>query len=49
MKEGNVSYRHYVPKIDLSIERNTNNVPDDGRFHVVKGKKVVHSFPSRTM
>lgn len=49
MKDDNEIYRHYVPNIGLSVERNTDNVPDDGRFHIVKGKKVIQSFRSRKL
>ena len=49
MKDRNETYRHFIPKIGLSIERNTGNVPNDGRFHVIKAGRVVQSFRSRRL
>lgn len=49
MKDRNESYKHFIPKIGLSIERNTGHVPSDGRFHIVKVGKVVQSFRSRKL
>ena len=42
-------YRHFLPKISLSIEKNTGNVPNDGRFHIVKAGTVIQSFRSRKL
>jgi len=42
-------YKHYIPELNLSIEKNTENVPDDGRFHVVKAGKIIKSFSSRKL
>lgn len=49
MKDRNERYRHFIPKIDLSIEKNTSNVPNDGRFHIVKAGRVIQSFRSRKL
>src|SRR4051812_24109170 len=45
--ESNVAgerYRQGIPAIDLYIERGTERVPPDGRYHVVHGGKVVGSY-----
>ena len=39
-------FRLDVPEIGLSIEQNTENVPHDGRYHVVKAGAIVASYPS---
>ncbi len=46
MKNRSAAYRHFIPEVDLAIERYTSNVPDDGRYHIVKAGKVTHSFRS---
>jgi len=40
-------YKHYIPEIKLSIEKNTENVPDDGRFYVIKDGNIIQSFRSK--
>jgi hypothetical protein len=42
-------YKHFIPTIDLSIEKNTGSVPNDGKFHIVKGGEVIHSFRNRKL
>ena len=37
-------YRQYVPSIELSLEKNTEDVPDDGWYYVIKSKEVVGRF-----
>ena len=49
MKDRDRSYKHFIPKLELSIERNTVNVPNDGRFYVVKAGKVLQNFRSRKL
>ena len=39
-------YRQGVPALDLYIERATERVPADGRYHVVVGDVVAGSFRS---
>jgi hypothetical protein len=41
------TYRHYIPALDLFIERGTSRVPGDGKYHVVYKGKIVGSFRSR--
>jgi len=49
MKEDSETYRHFIPEIGLSIERNTGKVPADGRFHIVRSGAIVQSFRSRRL
>lgn len=39
-------YRRELPDLGLSVERSTEAVPDDGKFHIVKDGRVVDSFKS---
>lgn len=43
------TYKHFIPKLDLSIEKGTSRVPSDGRFHLLKSGKIVESFRSRKL
>lgn len=38
-------YRQRFPALALSLERGTEDVPDDGRYHLVVHGEVVESFP----
>ena len=49
MKKESETYRHYIPEIDLSIERNTSKVPSDGRFHIVKMGVIIQSCRTRKL
>jgi len=49
MRRHGETYRHLIPEIDLSIERNTSKVPADGNFHIVKSGVVIQSFRSRKL
>ena len=40
------AYRQYIPAINLSIERFTEQVPNDGQYHVRNDGKIVGSFRS---
>lgn len=40
------TYKQYIPDLQLSIERSTGVVPNDGRFHVLHAGKVLGSFSS---
>ena len=40
-------YRQAVPTLNLSLERGTEEVPDDGRFHVVRDGAVVYTSQSQ--
>lgn len=39
-------YRRFVPGTGLSVERHTENVPHDRRFHLLKDGKIIRSFTS---
>lgn len=39
-------YRQYIPDLDLSIERYTQEVPSDGKYHVLRNGEVSGSFRS---
>lgn len=39
-------YRRFVPGTGLSVERHTENVPLDRRFHLLKDGEIIHSFTS---
>lgn len=38
------TYRHFIPDLGLSIERNTARVPSDGKFYILRGGEVIDSF-----
>jgi len=40
------SYRHYIPEVSLSIERNTAAVPGDDKFYVIHEGNMVAGFRS---
>lgn len=37
-------YRQYVPSIELSLETNTEDVPNDGWYYVIKSKEIIGRF-----
>ena len=39
-------FRLDVPEIGLSIQQNTEDVPRDGKFHIMRDGAVVASYPS---
>ncbi len=39
-------YRQVLPDLDLSIERFTENVPDDGQWYLLKGGEELGRFRS---
>ena len=39
-------YRQYIPELNLSIERFTEEVPSDGKYHVLKKGELLGSFRS---
>lgn len=38
------TYRHYIPELGLSIEKNTTSVPQDGKYYLLRDGKVVKAF-----
>jgi hypothetical protein len=39
-------FRQTIPALGLSIEAATENVPDDGRYHVLDAGVILRSFKS---
>ena len=39
-------YKHFIPKIKLSIEKGTNLVPNDGNYYIVSDGCVIDNFTS---
>ena len=40
------SYRQAIPDLNLSIEKATDKVPNDGKYHVLRNEEVLGSFRS---
>lgn len=40
-------YKRYIPNIHLSIEKSTDNVPDDGKYYILKDSEII--FNSRSL
>lgn len=38
------TYKHYIPDIGLSIEKNTENVPHDGKYYLLRDGQIVGAF-----
>ena len=38
------TYKQYIPDLQLSIERGTNIIPNDGRFYVLHAGRVLGNF-----
>ncbi|MFQ6127046.1 MAG: hypothetical protein ACE5R6_20920 [Candidatus Heimdallarchaeota archaeon] len=41
-------YRRFIPETGLSVERHTENVPHDRRFHLLKDGEIIGSFTSES-
>jgi len=39
-------YRQYIESANLSLEKDTNNVPKDNKYHVIKDDTVIYSYVS---
>lgn len=37
-------YKQYIKEAGLSLEKETENVPDDGRYHLRKSGEIIASF-----
>lgn len=48
MSHDGSSYRHFIPKLSLSIEKNTPRVPNDGKFYIICDGQVIESFRAIT-
>ena len=44
MARSSDSYKHHIPELGLSIEKNTPNVPGDGKYYLVRKGQIVESF-----
>lgn len=42
-------YKRELPKVGLSIERATENVPNDGRFYLVWHGKIIGDFSTERL
>ena len=42
------TYRHFIPDLSLSIERNTARVPNDGKFYILHEGHITESFRTIT-
>ena len=42
----NDAYRQYIPDLNLSIERHTERVQSDGKYHVLRNGETLGSFRS---
>jgi hypothetical protein len=38
------TYRHFIPELSISIERNTARVPNDGKFYILRDGEVIDTF-----
>ena len=38
------NYKHYIPDLKLSIEKNTRDVPNDNHYYVVRDGKMLDKF-----
>ena len=47
LKNQSNNYKHSIPDLELSIERNTSQVPADGKFHVIYKGNIIASYSSR--
>lgn len=45
-KGASAFYRREIPDLALSVERCTERVPRDGKFHIVRDGQVLESFKS---
>jgi hypothetical protein len=40
-------YKHYIPYLNLSIERYSSRVPNDGKYYVILAGEIIGKYPSR--
>ena len=38
------TYRQYIPDLELSIERATSDVPNDGKYYVRHGRMILGAY-----
>lgn len=39
-------YKQFIKEAGLSLEKGTKDVPDDGKYHLIKNGKLIASFRS---
>jgi hypothetical protein len=44
MARSDDTYKHYIPDLGLSIEKNTENVPQDGKYYLLREGQIVRAF-----
>ena len=42
-------YRQYVLSIELSLEKNTEAVPNDGWYYVIKSNEIIGRFKNHLL
>lgn len=47
MKNEGGYYKHYIPEINLSIEKGTDKVPNDGKYYIVSDGRITDAFKFR--
>jgi len=43
------SYKHYIPDIGLAIERNTDNIPSDGKYYLLLNGEIISIYGTLKM
>lgn len=43
------AFRKQVPYLGISVEKGTGAVPEDGRYHVLRGEEIIYSTPSEAI
>ena len=38
------NYKHYIPDLKLSIEKNTNNVPSNNYYYVIRDGEIIEKY-----
>lgn len=38
------TYRYFIPKLSIPMERNTAMVPNDGKFYILRDGQIIDSF-----
>jgi len=39
-------YRHFIPKLELAIERYTSRVPNDGKYYIISHGQIIEDYRS---
>jgi hypothetical protein len=46
VRQQDASYKHFLPQLNLSIERNTRNVPSDNKFYLLRDGAIIGNYRS---